>query len=496
MTVDREDELATGTTTADKDLERALENTRRNSQGSGPLPPPVPPGTETMKAPYNPFARTLATSEASLGLQKAAGADEQAERNRQGAPKMNVDMFKNILMTGSADPSRPVAPDAQAPHRPQESSNSMDTYSLSQQSDLAHGSHAESPRSSFDQRLESDSEEEDHNEHSSLMGPVATRPEAEGPPPPPKHKHGKALAARGPQTVSFADFNNSISQGWQTPEGPRTPPPQASPRGGILQPPSPRSPPSDLNKPLPPPPEARANTGLARPSTESAERPTPAGPPPFSPAREEPPAKKAPPPPPASRRQAPASAGRARSGSNLTQNSIQEEDESSPIPRIAPPPSKPAPPPPPARRGNNSVAAQPSPAVETPPVTETPPTLASSENKPIPPPPPRRTHSKTASITRTSSNASRTSIPRSGDNAPPAPPPRRGAGSGRNSLEGASRRLSGQDYRRTSGQSDASSLQQVDEGEAPQQPPQRDMLADLAALQAEVDALRAKAGQG
>ena len=47
--------------------------------------------------------------------------------------------------------------------------------------------------------------------------------------------------------------------------------------------------------------------------------------------------------------------------------------------------------------------------------------------------------------------------------------------------------------------SDASSLRQIDEGgqaEAPPKQPERDIMADLAALQAEVDALRAGAGNG
>lgn len=47
--------------------------------------------------------------------------------------------------------------------------------------------------------------------------------------------------------------------------------------------------------------------------------------------------------------------------------------------------------------------------------------------------------------------------------------------------------------------SDASSLRQIDEGtqaETPPKQPERDIMADLAALQAEVDALRASAGHG
>ena len=48
--------------------------------------------------------------------------------------------------------------------------------------------------------------------------------------------------------------------------------------------------------------------------------------------------------------------------------------------------------------------------------------------------------------------------------------------------------------------SETSSLRQIDEGiqgdAPPPKQPERDIMADLAALQAEVDALRAGAGQG
>jgi hypothetical protein len=113
------------------------------------------------------------------------------------------------------------------------------------------------------------------------------------------------------------------------------------------------------------------------------------------------------------------------------------------------------------------------------------------------PPPPRRNPSKSGSShIRSSSNASSHSIPRhEGGAPPPAPPPRRGAGTARSSM-------SEHGYRRSSVHSvgsDASSLRQIDEGaqaEAPPKQPERDIMADLAALQAEVDALRAGAGHG
>ena len=485
VTVTPEDVAATNaTSTADPDLQRALLNTRRNSHGAEPLPPPAPIGV--MRAPYNPFARTLATSDSQLGVQRAATEERGNERPSGGPPKMNVDMFKNLLMTGSVSPSPPVTQHT----RPQQSQHSStDTSSASRQSlfDPAHESHPESPSTSFDRQSITDEDEEEDNEHVSLMGPTTSRPEPEGPPPPPKHRHGRALRPKGPQTVSFADFNESIPAGWQQPPGVRTPPVN-SPLQGILRPSTPRSPTSDLNKPLPnkplpPPPEAQA-APEAPTSTMVNEKPEtlPSVPQPEASL----PKKTPPPPPPTSRRQGQGQ-NRSRSGSNLTQNSIQEEDET---PKSA---AKAIPPPPPARRAHQA-SAQPSPAVITPPITE--PSSPVSDNKPIPPPPRRNPSKPGSSHIRSSSNASSHSIPRhEGGAPPPAPPPRRGAGTARSSM-------SENGYRRSSVHSvgsDASSLRQIGGGahaEEPPKQPERDIMADLAALQAEVDALRAGAGHG
>jgi hypothetical protein len=133
--------------------------------------------------------------------------------------------------------------------------------------------------------------------------------------------------------------------------------------------------------------------------------------------------------------------------------------------------------------------AQGSPAIETPPTTE--PSSPMSESKPMPPPPRRNLSKGSSSHIRSSSNASGHSIQRheSGGTAPPAPPPRRGA-----ARESKIRRPSEHSLG-----SDTSSLRQVSESAndgAPPKEPQRDIMADLAALQAEVDALRANAGHG
>jgi hypothetical protein len=427
-----------------------------------------------MRAPYNPFARTLATSDAHLGLQRATAEERGNERPAGGAPKMNVDMFKNLLLTGSAGPSPPVTQPTQ-PQRPQDSSSSTDTSSVSRQSlfDHTHEMHMESPRTSFDQESIPDEDEQD-NEHSSLMGPTISRPEAEGPPPPPKHRHGKALGPKGPQTVSFADFNESIPTGWQQPSGPRTPPVNSALQG-ILRPSTSRSPSSDLNKPLPPPPEKLATPEPFARKTSTQQLATPQ-------ADTTQPKKTPPPPPPASRRQAQAqSQPRSRSNSSLTQDSLQEDESPRPTPKAVPPP-------PPSRR-SYMPPAQGSPAIETPPATE--PSSPMSESKPMPPPPRRNLSKGSSSHIRSSSNASGHSIQRheSGGAAPPAPPPRRGA-----ARESKIRRPSEHSLG-----SDTSSLRQIHETTPETEPPkepQRDIMADLAALQAEVDALRANAGHG
>lgn len=509
------------TTTADSDLDQALDNTRRNS---GSLPPPpsafsVQPGT---RAPYNPFARTLETAEAAFGLQKREAApvggvslDGQTQpRPGAGKPALDVDAFKNILMTGSAAPS---PPNSQPSQKPQDSSSGTDTSSLSRQSifDQMHEAHLESPRTSFDDHEHrSDDDEDSDNEHSSLMGPVASRPIEEGPPRPPKHPHGKAF----PQTVSFADFDESIPPAF--PLGvPRTPAvnPQLQ---GIMRPSTPRSA-SDLNKPLPPPPAA-PHTQIQQNEVPPSQQQTPS----VAVAEKQPQAKKAPPPPPASRRPGASNTSheRARSASNLSQDSAQQLEPDA-TPRATDQSLKPVPPPPPARR-SQPVSDSSSPAVETPPRTSSP-NQPALEPKAMPPPPPRRFPSKSksgTSVTRTPSNASRTSQTPSdlfpaastSGQAPPAPPPRRGGASVRNSMDGppnslSTRRSNGNDYRRSSGQSfesdrsvSISSLQQVAEpGESEEAVsstttgrPERDILADMSAFQAEIDALRAQGGRG
>ncbi|KAK5135191.1 hypothetical protein LTR08_005578 [Meristemomyces frigidus] len=532
------DDDTDSTTTADSDLEQALVNTRRNS-GSLATPATSFGAQSGSRAPFNPFARTLETSEARFGLGKhpeertareeVDGSDPATPRARK--PMLDVDVFKNILMGGGAAPTPPIAAQQQPQQRPQDSS-STDTSSVSAQSifDPMHEAHPESPRTSFDDHR-SDSDEAVDDESSSLMGPVASRPVEEGPPRPPKQPDNRISRAY-PQTVSFADFDNFTPTAFP-PSAPRTPPVN-TPLQAVMRPLTPKSSSSsDLNKPLPPPP---AEQGTYFPVTDVPQsdamnlQPLKAGP---AAAGVLPQSKKAPPPPPNSRRQNQAGSGegRDRSTSNLSQGSVQPAQlgETDATTRATDQSLKPAPPPPPSRRSQPALTT-PSPAAEMAPRA---PLLnpGNPEPKVMPPPPPRRQPGKSGtSLHRTPSNASRTSLPRSDSftaatasgQAPPAPPPRRGGSSKRDSIDGGppnsmtTRRVN--EPRRASGQSFESersisitslSLKQVDEpGEVEEvakltghSPPamasaQSDILADMSAFQAEIDALRAQTSRG
>ncbi|KAK0251018.1 hypothetical protein B0A54_05315 [Friedmanniomyces endolithicus] len=482
------------------------------------------------RAPNNPFARTLATSEADFGFQAGLSNAENgtalSQNQRQGGavrPAMDVEAFKNILMTGSATPSPPTGAASTSLQRPpQDSSSSTDTSSLSRNSifDALPDTHPESPRTSFDEHADDDFERDGDDEHSSLMGPVAGRPVAEGPPAPPKQKHGRGF----PQTVSFADFDESIPSASMPPLSLQIPPVLAS----MMRPPTPRSP-SDLNKPLPRPPAERLGDGIAM-SSEVPQTLAPASYQPSIPVQVDGQnlgKRTAPPPPPVARRrgQAEAGQGRARSESNLSQSSAQQT-ETGPASSSDQQLARPAPAPPPSRRMQVSANSDStSPAVESPPSPQFPQTnttaISGDTDRVVPLPPPRRQPATPGTFrTRTPSNASRASLPRSESFTggvvvpPPAPPPRRGA-----------KRNSVVEHRRTSGQSFGSvgvsersmdmrngvlEESETDGGDEETQtmvpapgamterspPAQGDMLADLDAFQAEIEALRIKAAGG
>lgn len=479
---------STSATTDEAELDEAVENMRRNqdsllSQASGPIP-------VVGRAPYNPFARTLATSEASFGRNPAGSeplvthrAEQDHEQGQPTRQPLNVDDFKDILLHGS---TTPIAGRNAATQAAQENSSSTGTSTASQRSlfdsnyDVGFGS----PRTSLE-HLESPSEDEyeddeQADEAATLMKGTG-RLDDLAPPAPPKRVQSPATEPRGPRTVSFDEFEASMNAT-----------PSQKPVNGFRRPNRPtelgRSE-SDLNKPLPPPPippnalqgpkaQAHVSSPLgARASAPKVEAP-----------QAEQHTKRTPPPPPVSRRKG-----------------VETATQSHLMPSPGP---------------DTFASSQADPSRQ---VLLTP---ALSETKSMPPRPPRRNATRTgssadrspSSVSQSSSRrSSHTSMSHTTPTAPPAPPPRRG---GSNHRTSASTANSGKtignivdslDGRRGSGNSftserstSLSNLQGVVEDSeahddvvppAPQSSSAK-FLDDMDAFQAEVDALRAKQDKG
>jgi hypothetical protein len=261
--------------------------------------------------PANPFSRTLA----SLEPQEKEPGEERTRAQRPGPGQhrasLDVESFKNLLLTGKPTP-RPSGPPAQntnASHPVSgahfESSSSTDTSSISRQSIFEHPQelHAESPRTSVDMA------DSDEDESMGLVSEV--KKGKKKPPPAPKHRHGKLVVQRQPQTVSFDSFAATTA----------TPPPAMR-----------RTDSSDMNKPLPPTPVVAPQS--LHISTQDT---TPLQSPPIPARRSEPSTplegatrqKRAPPPVPLARRQSQLKTAthgnRSRSSSNLTINSQAQD---------------------------------------------------------------------------------------------------------------------------------------------------------------------------
>ncbi|RDI84104.1 hypothetical protein Vi05172_g5933 [Venturia inaequalis] len=192
--------------------------------------------------PPNPFTRTLATIEepwrSSPSQNHAYEEVESSQRNRRmPRASMDVNAFKNLLMTGKATvdvPPRTKAPSITLA----DNSSSTDTSSISRQSpsEPPYEIGLETPRTSYEQSISEIGDESTHLLQGSQKHDRAR-------PLPPKHRYGKAVAPQGPQIVSFADFNPSF----------KSSSPSSVPI--VFSSASPTSPTrTDLNKPLPLPP--------------------------------------------------------------------------------------------------------------------------------------------------------------------------------------------------------------------------------------------------
>jgi hypothetical protein len=424
---------------------------------------------KSRQIPANPFSKTLATMEHTgregLGISNVTSP---------GKASMDVDAFKRLLMTGNAGLETPISPPPipahVAYHAIGDGASSTDTSSISRQSifEVPQETHLESPRTSHEI---SDREDESRV---FVSDSHFSRSNSRKKPPPPSSKHGRLIR------VELRDDPPSVTNSMTVPYQ----------MGSILHrtgsSPVPSIPSqTDLNKPLPLAP-IRLSHDSERESVfdkESAGK-VPEPPSPFEPSRKE----KARPPPPVTRRhsQLVADSKLGRSNSGRLSPNVEEDDRSrfeTTEPGRSRSDSDRAPPPPPSRRPasihRSSSHLTPSPSAST---------------TYLPAPPPARRVSRKSSTGRpasissleTAANSKRLSV------IPPPPPPR-----ARNSLDAQlpenTQRHSGEhprksyeaSFRRDSRASSLSTVNIVED-----EPASHDILADLSALQREIDALR------
>jgi hypothetical protein len=444
--------------------EEVLENTRRNSALGSRESEVGNDGPDPVKATLARFAAAPRRPVSSTTL----GGREVSEVKNQNQPRpaLDVDAFKRLLLTGesgvSTSQSQPAAMgnSSQPAVASDSSSSNADTASVSQQSMFEPLAPAltDTPRSSHEFDPDDAAKERERVLSKSTEGPSK--------PPVPKSHHGKP---------------NQRSATLPTPTAPATTHAHATispmPSFSASKIPSP----TDLNKPLPPPPIDSSFPGM--PGTS------------VSLARTAPLSIRNPPIPPLTRRRSQPRSQTLPESFSASPKSLQAVDVS-PLSSLRledTAPSSGIPPPPPTRRQKRMSDTGLEPPELTPQeeadtyITATKPELSPSSSmtslsllKPQPPP------------SRNPSNAKRVSRVSSGSPtmAPPPPPPRRARGSNRSSfdtecatLPAGSRpssefkRPSLESSRTVSGQSTAN-----------------DILADLAALQREVDALKNKQG--
>jgi hypothetical protein len=406
-----------------------------------------------------------ATSEASSA---DGGSDTRTilgQIHGEGKQAIDVDAFKRLLLTGesgtiaSGRTALPPVTPAQTLTHGDSSSSTADSASVSRQSifEPIMSTSTETPRTSHE--LDFD----DANvERRSLSSPIALQ--ARQKPSVPRTRHGKKLTGPNPSPPA-AVTSDGIRE---APSATVSTPTSQSPTTGVA---------NDFNKPLGPP---RDLTELSPPKVKSESPELGIS----LPGR-----MKRPPTPPLTRRQSQRKDTKprlVRSSSSKTY-AVEETSPSSPADLQKLPSTMKAPPPPPQRRLNRaSTYGTPSSEARLP-ISDSPRrpsgsfladlNTATDKGFPQPGEPPARTPS---SDSRASASVTSTATPGA---PPPPPPPRRMRGLSKSSIDSQRpasldlRRPSLESSRNMSGASNAT-----------------DILADLAALQREVDALRNSQG--
>ncbi|MCJ1261714.1 hypothetical protein MMC22_001580 [Lobaria immixta] len=458
------------------DGEKLRQNTRGNA-GSLRLEEQI------LSMPPNPFRKTLASQTETTQWVRRNENQDPEPTNPIGSgnrPHYDVEDFKRLLLTGERNASHAATvPTAIAP----DSSSNTDTSSISRQSifEPLPESHQDTPRTSHEVSPSDDERQVLKYKHAVSVR-IGERSGLE-------RRDDKAMMGNIPQAVSFKNPTLSIPASTFSSSvlHTRSKPTSASPRT-----------PTDINKPLPPPPDLQVLE-----QEESATRKI------LDNQRDGPqsnhlqlqvnrsPSTRSRPAPPVTRRHSqlrpnplPKSPEQRRSIAEVKPREL----ESPPIPP-SPSSSKAPPPPPPRRHGRNrgmstsstssAISATAAP-LSSSPIDDT----ISAALKTRPPVPPTRTPS-ISSFKRPSRVATNPNSPSMAP--PPVPPPRR-RGSSQSSLTPS--RLSGEYLfanvdRRRADSGDSVTLPPPATALEPS-PGEKDVMADLSALQREVDELRSK----
>lgn len=487
-----------------------------------PSQPPLPPLYTGRGPPPNPFQKTLEDIEREAKDGGQGSADQAAGAGKAG---MDVEAFKRLLLTGQGP----------TPSQSGDGGSITESSSVSRQS-IFEASHPpqETPRTSHEiSEPEGDEDKRDLISTPQRQGSKSRKK----PPPPPATRHGKLIKMGLKNKQQAAALEGS------------------SPGAGFsaVSPTSPRRPsstsPTDFNKPLPPPPE-RAEDDDAKnnifekeaagkvpeldidPDADVVPSPRPPTPPNMShsastPVQNPTSTLRKPAPPP--RRQ-----GHARNESNIPEDpaatpprsSLESQRSRSSSIRLniaapAPPPPRrqasgasghtrqsPSVSSPVSNNNNNQSSSSPSFPFPTGPIS--PGDEASAPKLSPPPPPPQRN----TSIRKSASSPSTRLLARgtggsgmgagAGAVAPPPPPPPRTRGSSKGSIDGPAAGLSrtrSVDSVRKAGDGGVTPVTEEVEAEEKEgvgvdDDAVRAMLADLDALQREVDAARAAAAGG
>lgn len=406
----------------DSAIEHALRDARVNA------------GISPLATPSGPVGQGDAVRD-TLGRFASAPRRVDNEQAPTGPTRsaMDVNAFTKLLLTGQREAPTPRERAALEPspagavHPASESSSSADTASITQRSlfETAQPSvEEESPRSSY----EADAKEA--IQHRPVAAPTETRKK----PPPPKSRRGKPLReSTGEQDLkqNFNKFMDSLSI--------------SEPRGAGLDPPALKSPTIEADQ-----------SGDKSSTKEGSELPS----------------RRTPPAPPLARRKSQQTPGKPLlTRSSSSRYSVISDYDAPQSPSSSTSAFK-APPPPPARRTTSTNDGRPS--FEVRPVPEDEQVDAGAVDGSL------SARDAGPGVSRTPSYLKRLSQ----GPPPPIPPPRRGRGSSRSSVE--TQRPSMATLGLT--ESDGSYFERDDRDDN-----RTDILADLAALQREVDAARATA---